>query len=133
MKNRPFSLQTRVDSFRFALHGLRVFAWQETQAKIQIALTLVVLTLGFAFDISKFEWIAILLSIAVVLALEIVNSAIERLCDLYSRNRSPLIKEIKDLAASAVLITSVVAALNGILIFVPKIFVELSVVFSPFD
>ncbi len=130
MKNKLFSLQARCNSFQYALNGLRIFTIQETNAKIQIAAALVAVLLGFLFDISRLEWLAISISIAVVLALEIVNSAIERLCDLYSKSRSPMVKEIKDLAASAVLVTSVAAAINGILILVPKALLQLLDIFS---
>ena len=128
MKNKLFSIQARWNSFQCALTGLRIFAIQETNAKIQIVAASVAVILGFLFDISRLEWLAISISIAVVLALEIVNSAIERLCDLYSKSRSPMIKEIKDLSASAVLVTSFAAAINGILILVPKALLQLLIV-----
>ena len=125
MKNKPSFLRARGHSFRHAFHGLQLFARKETHGKIQIIFAFIALILGVVCNISRFEWIALLISIVVVLALEIVNSTIERICDLYSRNFTPLIREIKDLAASAVLIASFVAALNGILIFVPKILAEI--------
>jgi diacylglycerol kinase len=125
MKNKPFSLSARWSSFRNAFHGLQLFARHETHGKIQFILAFIALILGGVCNISRFEWLALLISIVVVLTLEIINSTIERICDLYSRNFTPLIKEIKDLAASAVLIASIVAAINGILIFVPKILAEI--------
>lgn len=122
MKNNSFSLASRKSSFKNAMNGFRTFAKFEVNGKIQLICAISALSLGYLFNISKGEWIALLITISVVLAVEIVNSAIERVCDLYSKEYSPQIREIKDLSASAVLVTSVAAMINGILILVPRVF-----------
>ena len=107
---------------RHALRGLLQFAHSEINGKIQIIVAITVIILGILFDISLFDWTAVVLSISAVFALEIVNTAIEKMYNLYSVKQSNEIRDIKDLGAAAVLITSVAALVNGILIFVPKIF-----------
>lgn len=122
MKNSTFNIKSRAASLRHALQGLLQFAHSEINGKIQIVVAITVIILGILFDISLFDWTALVLSIAAVLALEIVNTALEKVCNLYSIEKSSELRDVKDLGAAAVLITSVAALVNGILIFVPKIF-----------
>jgi diacylglycerol kinase len=67
------------------------------------------------------EWFIILLCIALVVSFEILNSALERLCDFVEDDFHPIIKTIKDMSAAAVLWTSLASAIIGLLIFLPKI------------
>jgi len=104
-------------SFVFAFSGLIVMFKGERNFKIQFIIFLFVCALGFYFEIAKIEWLIILGISTLVLALEIMNSAIERLCNLYSTEFDPRIKTIKDLAAGAVLLTSIFSIAIGIIIF----------------
>ena len=72
---------------------------------------------GFYFHVSANEWLVLLLISALVLALETINSAIEKLCDLYTKETHPQIKRIKDIAAGAVLISAIFALVIAIVIF----------------
>lgn len=108
--------------FRFAFNGLTQFFRTERNGRIQgIAAILVIIAGGF-FHLSKIEWIAALLCIAMVLGLEMVNSAIEKLCNLITTDYHPQIKIIKDVSAAAVLVTSIISAIVAAIIFLPKIF-----------
>jgi diacylglycerol kinase len=71
--------------------------------------------------LSTVEWCLILFSIALVLSLEMVNTAIERVCNMQTTEFHPAIKVIKDVAAAAVLLSSVIAAIIGMLVFIPHI------------
>lgn len=76
---------------------------------------------GFIFQISAVEWLFLLLSVTLVIAFEIMNSAIENVVDLASGYHfSMLAKHAKDMAAGAVLVVSVFALLTGLIIFLPK-------------
>lgn len=76
---------------------------------------------GLVFQISALEWLFLLLSIFLVIAFEIINSAIENVVDLASDYHfSMLAKNAKDMAAGAVLVISVYALITGLIIFVPK-------------
>ncbi|CAN5448419.1 hypothetical protein BH23VER1_BH23VER1_08380 [soil metagenome] len=76
---------------------------------------------GFAFGLSRAEWIGVILCIALVMAAELTNTALERLADAVTDSPHPLIRIAKDCSAAAVLVVAAASALIGLLIFVPKI------------
>lgn len=105
--------------FLFAFNGLCFLVKKERNFKVHLVLFSLVIIAGFFFKITSIEWIAILLTSALVLSLEAVNTAIEQLSNLYSKEENPTIKTIKDVAAGAVLLAALFAAVIGILIFLP--------------
>lgn len=76
---------------------------------------------GLFLKISSLEWAAIVLCMAIVMALEAVNTALEYLTDLISPTYHPLAGKAKDAAAGAVLLGALGAAVVGVVIFGPKI------------
>lgn len=108
-------------SFSFALQGLQRCLAQEKNFRIQYFLALFVIAAGFYFSISSQEWISILICIALVLSLEIINSAIEKLADFACPSVNPAIKTIKDMAAGAVLLAAIISFIIGGIIFFPKL------------
>lgn len=80
-----------------------------------------VIAAGFWLHISATEWLVVALNISVVLSLELINTAVEGACDLFSKDYNPAIEFIKDIAAAAVLIAGIAAAACGLIIFLPKI------------
>lgn len=117
-----------IKSFGFAFYGISVMLLKERNFQIHIILLILAICSGCFFGISKIEWLAIFMISALVLSLEAINSAIEKLCDLYSREQNNSIKQIKDIAAGAVLISAVFAAIIGIIIFLPHIYRCLDVI-----
>lgn len=104
-------------SFVYALKGI-VVSWSEQRnLKVQSALAVLAVAAGFYFDITASEWGLVLFAIGLVLSLEVVNTAIENLVDLISRERSALAGKVKDAAAGAVLLASVISLIIGILVF----------------
>lgn len=81
-----------------------------------------VILCGFYFRITKIEWMICLILFALVLSLELVNTAIESVVDLASPDIHPLAKLSKDAAAGAVLISAIISAVIGLMIFIPYIF-----------
>ena len=114
------SLLKRFKSFGYAFKGLITLFREEIHAQFHIFATFVVLSAGWYFEISKIEWCLIILSIAIVISAEAFNTALENLTDLTSPEIHPLAGKVKDVAAGAVLITSIGAAAIGIIIFLPK-------------
>ena len=108
-----------IRSLRFALNGFWLFFRRERNGQIQGVVALVVITGGFVFGISKGEWMALLLCTGLVISLEMLNSAIERICNMYTTEFHPAIKIIKDIAAAAVLWSALIALAVGLLIFLP--------------
>ncbi|HFI0510038.1 TPA: diacylglycerol kinase family protein [Streptococcus suis] len=111
-----------IASLEFAVTGLLTAFKEERNMKKHLASAVLVVLAGLVFQVSVTEWLFLLLSISLVIAFEIVNSAIENVVDLASDYHfSMLAKNAKDIAAGAVLFVSGFALLTGLIIFVPKI------------
>jgi undecaprenol kinase/diacylglycerol kinase (ATP) len=120
--NRNTDGQSRfIKSAGFAIQGLKQFFTSERNGKIQAIIAAAVFLAGLLFSISMMEWLIIILFTALVLSLEMLNSAMEKLCDKVNPEIDPQIKAIKDIAAGAVLWTSILSFIAGICIFIPKI------------
>lgn len=119
------SLQKRANSFRYAFQGLADLLRSQPNARIHLAAAAAAVAAGFFFHISRMEWVALALSIALVFALEAVNTALEYLTDLVSPAHHPLAGKAKDAAAAAVLVAALGAAAVGLLVFLPKFFATL--------
>lgn len=104
-------------AFLYAWNGIRVSLKDQRNLKVQSLVALITIGAGFYFNIACLEWCLILFSIALVLGLEMVNSAIENLVDLVTMERRPLAGKVKDIAAGAVLFASIIAVIIGIIIF----------------
>ena len=94
---------------------------KERNAQVHLLAFVSVITIGYILSISAFEWISILLCSALVISLEALNSALERICDEIDPNFNPKIRDIKDLAAAAVLWAALIAIVVAGIIFIPKI------------
>jgi diacylglycerol kinase (ATP) len=116
-----FSLKKRFQSFPFAVNGLRILFKEEHNSWVHLFAALLAIILGFVLDISKFEWVVIIIVIGLVLAMEAINSAIESLADFVSPEKQNQIKKVKDLAAGAVLLSAITSLIVGMIIFVPRI------------
>lgn len=121
MKQQKFSLLKRFKSFSFAFNGLKILLQEEHNSRIHLFFTICVLLASFFFNISTFEWIAVIFAIGFVFTLEIINSAIENISDFISPEKNIQIKKIKDLSAAGVLVSSIIALIIGVIIFLPKI------------
>ena len=105
------------ESFKYALKGIRSSIYEQRNLKVQSVVAIITIGAGFYFRITAIEWCVILLVIGLVMGLEMVNSAIESLVDLVTRERKPLAGKVKDVAAGAVLFASIIAVVIGVLIF----------------
>lgn len=111
-----------VASLEFATTGLFTAFKEERNMRKHLVSAILVIIAGLIFQVSMTEWLFLLLSVCLVIAFEIVNSAIENVVDLASGYHfSMLAKNAKDMAAGAVLFVSGFAVLVGLMIFVPKI------------
>ena len=109
------------DSFRYAFAGLRYLLWTQRNAKIHTAIALAAIALGFVLRLDRYEWLVLALTIAIVLAAEGVNTALEAVVDLASPTYHPLAKIAKDVGAGTVLLTAIAAVIVGLLLFVPHL------------
>ena len=120
-KGNDFSLMSRLKSFSCAINGFKILVREEHNARIHLIAAILVIVLGFVFQINMFEWVSIIFSIGLVFAFELINSALENIADFVSDEKHILIKKAKDMAAGAVLSASITAFVIGIIIFLPKL------------
>lgn len=115
MKNYRF-----IKSMNYALNGLwRVFT-TEANMKIHLVIMALVIVFGVLFSISVTEWLICLICFGMVIAMEMMNTALEKWVDFVSPEYHTAAGLAKDIAAGAVLITAFFAAVAGLIIFVPK-------------
>lgn len=115
-------LVNRIKSVGFAFKGAFLLIRTEASIKIQVFIALFMTGLGFYFDISNTEWILQIFAIAIVLGIEGMNTAVEKLSDYIQPEYDPKIGFIKDISAGAVMLVSIASALIGLIIYLPKIF-----------
>ena len=108
-------------SVLFALQGIKQFFSRDRNGRIQTVIAIMAITLGFTVSLSSFQWLLVLFCIGLVISLEMINSAIERYCDLVTTDFHPGIKVIKDVAAGAVLVASITSLVIGLIIFIPAL------------
>lgn len=120
-EKEAFSVVKRAESFAHAGRGIRVFVASTHNSWIHITLACIAIILGFYFSISSIEWLFIIIAIGTTLAAEAFNTAIEIDIDLTSPEYHPFARDTKDVAAGAVLISSTVSLIIGLIIFSPKI------------
>lgn len=108
-------------SFYFACRGIEIFFKAERNGKIQAAIALCAVVAGYCFKVSQFEWVALLFCMGLVIGLEMINTTVEKVCDMHSTEYDEDIKVIKDIAAGAVLWVSILSAIVGCIIFIPHL------------
>jgi len=124
-ERKRFSLIARIKSTANAWRGLKIFVKSTHNSWVQIFFSILAIYLGFLLKISNIEWVMIIFSIGLVFVSEALNTAFEIDINLTSPNYHPYARDIKDVAAGAVLISATVAGIVGIIIFLPKILTSL--------
>ena len=107
-------------SFGYAFEGIFTCIRKERNMKIHCVMAVLVVAAGVILGLSPVEWCICLGLFGLVMALELVNTAVEAVVDLVTGEYHPLAKIAKDTAAGAVLIAALMAAAAGLIIFVPK-------------
>lgn len=110
-----------IRSFGYAWHGIQYCFKTQMNLRIHLLVLLLVIVSGFVFMISNSEWLFIISCSMLVLALELINTAIEHLCDMITKDIHPAIKIIKDVSAAAVLLVATGSVATGVIIFLPKV------------
>lgn len=106
-------------SIKYAIRGLKFTFKNENNFRIQIVFGFLVLLLSWYFPLLKWERVIIIILIGLVLVAEVLNTALEYFTDLLKPRLNNFVYIIKDLMAASVLLTSLVAAVVGIIIFLP--------------
>lgn len=107
--------------FGDAWKGILAVWKSEWNFRFHIFATLIVIGVGLIVSVSLLEWALLFIVIGMVLVSELINTAIEKTIDYIKPEIHPMARFIKDAAAGAVLVSSIVAVIVGILIFLPKL------------
>lgn len=114
-------LQTLAKSLSYAFRGLSKVAAEEVNFRIQLALAVLVAFLAWVFGMTGLEKAILTLAITLVLVLELLNSALERVVDILKPRIHHYVEEIKDIAAAAVLVAALNAIVVGACVFWPYV------------
>ncbi|PKB44213.1 diacylglycerol kinase (ATP) [Cellulophaga sp. RHA19] len=112
----------RIRSVGYALKGAFLLLKTEASIKVQFFICILITIFGFYYNISNIEWILQIFAIGLVMGIEGVNTAIEKIADYIQPEFDAKIGFIKDVAAGAVMIVSIAASIIGCIIYIPKIF-----------
>ncbi len=121
MNRQKFSLRNRAHAFRYAFRGLAIALREEHNMRIHLVAAVGVVVAGVVCHISTSEWVAVFVAIGLVISMELMNSALERLADEVHPERSEAMAKIKDLSAAGVLVSAITALAIGVWVFLPKI------------
>ncbi len=113
-----------VHSFIHAFRGIALVFREEFSFRIQLGIGVLVLALAWYLEVRPWEFIVLLLVAVFVLVLELGNSVVERMVDMFRPRLHHAVGDIKDLMAATVLFASIGAMVIGIVILVPYIYVR---------
>lgn len=112
----------RLESFRFAFSGLSHAITSQKNFQIQIVIGIIGLVLAWYFELSRWEWLILILTIGLVLASELINTVVEVVVDLAVKEKLiPDAKLAKDVSAAVVLLASLFALIIGLILFIPHL------------
>ena len=109
------------NAFFCAIKGIGQAIKTERNLVFDIFVAIIVIILGFVFKINFSEWIICILSVGLMLFAELMNTAIETVVDMYTREKNDMAGKAKDISAGAVLVLAINVAIIGGIIFIPKI------------
>ena len=112
-------------SFKWAGQGIIYCIRREKNFQLHCFFAGLAILAGILFSISAIEWIVLTMCMATVLTLEMLNTAIEHLCNITRPEKDPTVKIIKDVSAGAVLVIAIMTVVCGAIIFIPKIVASL--------
>ena len=118
---RAFQFTGRIRSFRYAITGIFRMIRCQHNAWIHAIATVGAIAAGWFFQLSRWEWCWIVLDISIVWTAESLNTAFEFLADAASPSFHPIVRDAKDVAAGAVLLTAIASVVIGAIIFLPHV------------
>ena len=113
------SLPKLFSSFMYASRGVINLLKSEQNARIHLIFAIAVATFAYLLSVTRIEAIILFFAVTLVIAMEIINTAIEKLLDITKPEKTKAVEFIKDAMAGAVLITSIIALVVTVLIFLP--------------
>lgn len=112
LKNKNF-----IEAWKKAFSGIWYAIRTQRNIKVQLIIAVIVIAISIYFQLNAIEWSIIIFATMLVIVIEVVNTAIETVVDLYIKEYHPLAKIAKDVAAGAVVLAALNAVIIAILIF----------------
>ena len=113
----------RLKSVSYALKGAVKLISTEHSVMVQFAIGILLTAAGFYFDITTTEWLFQTMAIGLVMSIEGLNTAVEKVADFIHPNYDEKIGFIKDIAAGPVFFAAITAIIIGLIIYIPRIFI----------
>ena len=120
-ERRNLNPKSVMNIIKYSLDGIMAYAKDGKSIIIYIFGSLLEILCGFIFHINGLEWILIICMLGIILAVELLNTAIEAVCDSITKNFNPYIKVAKDCGSAATFVIFIVILILNIIIFYPKI------------
>lgn len=108
-------------SFKYAIQGIKDAIKSEPNLSVHMFFAVIALIFAYFFEFSTVEFAILVVTIFLVIILELINTIAEKLVDLHSTKISEPARQIKDIAAAAVLLSTISAVIIGILLFANKL------------
>lgn len=118
---KKYSLKRLINSFGYAIRGIYSAFKTEQNLVIHTIVTIIVIALAIYLQVSTIELCILILVIGLVIAFEMMNTAIEYVVDMAMPNIHPLARLAKDISSGAVLVCAIASIIIGLIIFIPKI------------
>ena len=120
-ESKKLGFKRFLNSIKYSLDGLK-YAYRNEQSLIIHGFgTIIIIILGLIFQIRFIEWAILIIASVVVMAIELLNTAIEATVDLVTDKFHPLAKIAKDCGSAAGGVSGVMLAIIAIFIFIPYI------------
>lgn len=110
-------MKKQLKSFKYAFEGIASAIRTESHIRFHLVAAVYVFLFAYLGDFTHTEWCILIVTVAVVLTAELFNTAMERVCDMYTTEENKNIKFIKDISAGAVLVCAIGAAVIAIILF----------------
>lgn len=111
-------MKKQVKSFFCAFRGIFSAISTESHLRFHLVAAFYVVFFALLGEFNTSQWAILIITIGVVIFAELINTAVEDLCDLYTKEYNTKIKRIKDIAAGAVLVTAVASVFIALCLFI---------------
>lgn len=120
-ERRDLNPRSVMNVIKYSLNGIKSYADDGKSIILYSFGSIIEIVSGFIFHINGLEWILIICMLGILLAVELLNTAIEKACDAITKDYNPYIKIAKDCGSGATFIIFIVILILNIIIFYPKI------------
>lgn len=121
LERRDLNTKSVLNVIKYSLNGIKVYIQDGKSFILYAFCTLLEIICGFLFKVNGLEWILIICMLGVILSVEILNTAIENVCDALTKEYNPYIKAAKDCGSGATFVIFIVMCFLNVIIFLPKI------------